>query len=207
VALHVSRLTPTGAVGAQADVPVPFGGGLSSVFVHLRAPKAMPLSQSGFHAARAFARPDGGVVLPGAVAVIQYTGEGAGYETEQAAVASVTPAFAVDSAFGGPAQPAKIRVRLTKQRATVDAKRLRVSITATTSSPGLALLTVKAGKRTIARSTAPVFASGTQRLPALLTLTGRRALKHAHRLRVTVTASFRDLMGSRASARTRGTLR
>jgi hypothetical protein len=73
--------------------------------------------------------------------------------------------------------------------------------------PGLARLTVKVGKRTVARSTAAVFFTGTQRLPALLTLTGRRTPKHARRVRVTVTATFRDLAGSTATATARGTLR
>ena len=78
---------------------------------------------------------------------------------------------------------------------------------ATTSGPGLALLRVRAGARIIARSTAPVFASGRQRLRALLTVTGRSYLRHTHHVRVRVTATFRDLVGERATATARGMLR
>jgi hypothetical protein len=209
VALRVSRISTTGALTAAGDVAVPFGGGLSSVFVHHRAPRATSLSQSGFHAARAFVRPDGGVILPGSVGVVQYTGEGAGFEVERAAVAAITPALALDTAFGGPATPAKITVRVPSQRASLDASSrfLRVSVVVKSSGPGLALLTVKQGKRVIAHSTAPVYFTGTQRVPALLTLTGRRVLKHARHVRVTATVSFRNLVGAKAAASARGTLR
>jgi hypothetical protein len=52
-----------------------------------------------------------------------------------------------------------------------------------------------------------VFAAGQQRLRALLTTVGRRYLRHAHRVPVTVTATFRDLVGAQATARATGTLR
>jgi hypothetical protein len=44
-------------------------------------------------------------------------------------------------------------------------------------------------------------------VPALLTLTGRRVLKHARHVRVTATVSFRNLVGAKAAASARGTLR
>jgi hypothetical protein len=80
-------------------------------------------------------------------------------------------------------------------------------VTATTSGPGLCLLQVKAGRRVVARSLAPAFKRGRQRLRALLTVSGRRRLRHAHRLHVTVTATFRDLVGARARASARAVLR
>jgi uncharacterized delta-60 repeat protein len=210
VALRVSRISPTGAVTKSADVPVRFGGGLASVYTHIRAPKATSLDgQSGFHAGRAFARPDGGVVLPGAVGVVEYTGEGAGYEIERAGVAAITPDLALDPTFGGPLTPAKFSVSVPGQRAALDASKrlLRVSLVVKSSGPGLALLTVKSGKTVLARSTAPVYFTGTQRVRAFLTLTGRRVLKRAHHVRVSVSASFRSLVGANATARARGTLR
>lgn len=78
---------------------------------------------------------------------------------------------------------------------------------ATTSGPGLALLTVRSGRRVLARSTAPVLRAGRQRLPALLTVTGRRLLPHAHGVRVTVTARFRDLVGREAAGTAHGRLK
>ena len=79
-----------------------------------------------------------------------------------------------------------------------------IAVTARTSGPGLCLLRVRAGGRVVARSTIAVFAAGAQPLQARLTTTGRRA---PHGAPVTVTATFRDLVGAQASARAAGTLR
>jgi len=168
-----------------------------------------PLVQNSFRAGHAIVRPDGSLIVPGAVAAIQYTGEGEGFLSDAAAIVALTPSFELDPAFGGTARPARIAVRVPRQRAvtTADRRLLRIAVTATTSGPGLCLLEARAGRRVVARSTAPVYATGTQRLPALLTLTGRRVLPHARHVRVTVTARFRDLIGAEASARATGVLR
>jgi uncharacterized delta-60 repeat protein len=209
-ALRVARVTSQGAVEAAKVVPIGFAGGLATVFAAHREPTVTPLDQSDFRPGRPFARADGSVVLPGAVGVVQYTGEGVGFEADRAAVAAVTSTFDLDPSFGGPARRARIAVRVTRQRAAsaTNARLLRIAVSARASGPGLCLLRVKAGGRVIAHSTAPVYASGPQRLPALLTTAGRRYLRsHRHRVRVTVTATFRDLVGSRASATAIGTLR
>ena len=208
-ALRVARITRAGVVAAARDVPIPFGGGRVTVFAARRDPIVASLGQSGFVPGRAFARTDGSVVLPGAVGVVQYTGEGVGEAIDQAAVATVTPSFLLDRSFGGPARTA-ISVRVARQRAasTTRLGLLRVAVTARASGPGLCLLRVRAGGRIIARSTAPVFAAGRQRLPALLTTAGRRYLRrHRHHVRVTVTAAFRDLVGDSAQASAAGALR
>jgi uncharacterized delta-60 repeat protein len=208
--LRAARVTGGGVVASATDVPIAFGGGNATVFAAHREPTVIALGQTGFSPGRAIAREDGSLVLPGAIGVVQYTGEGVGYEIDQAAVAAVTPAFALDPSFGGPAQPAEISVRVARQRASTatDVRLLRVAVGARASGPGLCLLRVTAGGRVIARSTAPVFSTGPQRLRALLTTAGRRYLRrHAHHVRVTVTATFRDLVGARASARALGTLR
>jgi uncharacterized delta-60 repeat protein len=206
---RISRITSDGKVANTKLVPIPFGGGLATVFARMRAPRVTSLDQSGYRPGRALLRADGSVVLPGAVGVIQYTGEGAGYMAEQAAIAALTPSFGLDPSFGGPVRPARISIRVPRQRARLTTHRnlLRVAVTATTSGPGLCLLEVKAGRTVVARSTAPVFRSGTQRLRALLTPTGRRKLRNARNVRVTVTAKFRDFVRSTATARARGTLR
>jgi hypothetical protein len=207
--LIAARVSPAGIVASVANVAIPFGGGQASVFAVHRAPLVTSLRQTGFFPGRALARADGSLVLPGATAVVQYTGEGAGYEIDQAAVAAVTPAFVLDPSFGGPARPATVSVHVARQRATsaTDVRLLRVAVSVRTPGPGLCRLRVKVGRRVIAHSTAPVFAAGQQRLRALLTTVGRRYLRHAHRVPVTVTATFRDLVGAQATARATGTLR
>jgi len=142
------------------------------------------------------------------VGIIQYTGEGDGYELEQAAVAAITPALALDPSFGGPALPARLSLRIPRQRASAatSARLLRIAVMADASGPGLCLVRVKAGGRVVAHSVAPVFSMGRQRLRALLTATGRRTLRHAHNVRITVTATFRDLVGSETKATATGVL-
>ena len=49
---------------------------------------------------------------------------------------------------------------------------MSVLVTATTSGPGLCLLRVKAGRQVVARSLAPAFRRGRERLRALLTIPG-----------------------------------
>jgi uncharacterized delta-60 repeat protein len=198
-----------GTVSRPAPIDPGFGGGLASLFARHRAVTVTPLAQTGYRPGRAIMRGDGSVVVPGGVGVIQYTGEGAGYLHEEEAALGLTPALALDPAFGGPATPARIGLEVPAQRAASDAatKLLRVAVDATTSGPGLAVLRVTAGGRVVATSTAPVLRTGHQRLRALLTVAARRSLRHAHRVRVTVTATFRDLVGRQATARARGVLR
>jgi uncharacterized delta-60 repeat protein len=208
-ALTAYAVSALGAVDAPRTIRVPFAGGLASVAAHIRPVIVQPLEQSRYGAGRAVLRPDGSLFVPGSVAVTQYTGEGTGFGHGEVAAASLTPDLAPDPAFGGAARPAWLAIRVPAQRARVDAQRrfFRVAIDATTSGPGLALLTVRAGRRVVAQSTAPVLRSGRQRLPALLTVTGRRSLRSAHGVRVTVTARFRDLVGQEATATARGRLR
>jgi hypothetical protein len=167
-----------------------------------------PLAQSRYAAGRAIVRPDGSLLIPGTVGVTQYTGEGVGFEHEEEAAVSLTSALKLDPSFGGPTAPARLSVRLPAQRAVADASRrtLRVAVDATTSGPGLALLEVRARGVLIARSTAPVLRTGGQRLRALLTVRGRRELRHAHRVSVMLQATFRDLVGQIATASARGRL-
>ncbi|HEU4979213.1 MAG TPA: hypothetical protein VFT42_09990 [Solirubrobacteraceae bacterium] len=206
---RIARVAPDGAVTAKADVPTPFGGGVATFFARHRAPFVTSLNQSGFHAGHAFVRPDGSLVVPGMVNVVQYTGEGVGFEVEQAAVAAIAPNLSLDASFGGAATVARLRIGVPRQRASTARKidRLAVTVKATTPGPGLAFLTVKAGRHTIARSIAPVLRGGSQRLRALLTLTGRRYLRHRHNVRVSVRATFSDLLAQRRTSTARGTLR
>lgn len=166
-----------------------------------------PLRQSGYFPGRAFTRPDGSIVLPGAIAVVQPTGEGAGHEVDRAAAVALTPSCARDSSFGGPASPARLRVRIPRRRVATARRRHEIAVTAATSGIGLCRLRVRAGRRLIADSTAPVFTAGRQTLQARTTEAAGRTLRHARHLRIIVTATFRDLMGSTATAAAHGRLR
>jgi hypothetical protein len=209
-AVRLARVAADGTVTTDATVRLPFGGGVATRRTVHRAPVVTPLAQTGFRAGHVVLRPDGSLLVPGAVGVIQYTAEGEGFEVDEAAVAAIAPSLtALDPAFGGAAMPARVRIGVPAQRATSAAspRLLRIAITATTSGPGLARLTVRWRGVVVARSTAPVYATGGQRLAAYLTLAGRRALRSAHHVRITVTATFRDLAGEQARSTTRATLR
>ena len=69
----------------------------------------------------AIVRPDGSLIVPGAVAAIQYTGEGEGFLSDAAAIVALTPSFELDPAFGGTERPARIAVRVPRQLAAMTA--------------------------------------------------------------------------------------
>ena len=195
--LRAARVTTAGRiVGSVAHAPLVFGGGTTTTGP-MRGETS--LRQNAFVPGHALARADGSLVLPGATSVVEHTDRGLTHAISEAAVAATTPAFALDPAFGGAARPPTISVRLAPGRLTNP-----IAVTARTSGPGLCLLRVRARGRVIARSTTAVFAAGDHPLQARLTTTGRRA---PHGAPVTVTATFRDLVGAQASARAAGTLR
>src|SRR3954452_2527252 len=172
LALRITRVGADGTVVRRARVPMPFAGGLASVFARQRPVQVMPLGQTVYRPGRAIVRPDGRLLVPGGVGVVQYTGEGEGFMHEEEAAALLGADLQLDPSFGGPARRARISLRVPAQRAALVARpnTLRVAVDATTSGTGLARLEVRAGKRLIARSTAPVYRTGRQRLPALLTV-------------------------------------
>lgn len=202
-----TRIASNGAITASAKVPLDFGGGYASHFALHLIPRSTPLTQSGFAGGTPTLRPDGSIVMSGAVAVIQGTGEGEGFISDQAALLAVGPDLKPLARFGGTLTPASITVSVPKQRAATAAKNLGVTVSARTSDVGLARITVKAGKVVVARSTPAAFKVGAQRLPVYLTAIGRKRLKTAKRLRVTVSATFRSLIGATARATAKGTLR
>ncbi|CAA9530419.1 MAG: hypothetical protein AVDCRST_MAG30-3723 [uncultured Solirubrobacteraceae bacterium] len=207
--LVVARLSADGVVVRRGEVDVPFGGGGASMFARRRVPRATPLAQNGFVGGRPIVRPDGSLMLPGAVGVHEATGEGTGIGIDQAAVAAFTPAFELDEAFGGPARQPVVSLRVARQRAAtaVGTNRLALSMRVTAPGPGLALLQVRARGKTIARSTAPVYRAGTTTRRVFLTRTGRAMLRGARNLRVKAGMRFRDLVGTENAASARGRLR
>ena len=77
----------------------------------------------------------------------------------------------------------------------------------TASAVGTARVTVRTGGRTIAQSVVPLFHVGAQVLPIELTRTGFAWLRTHRVVRVSVSATFRDLLAWTASASAPGTLR
>lgn len=215
--IRVARRLPDGVPdpawgGAAGTLLAPaFGGGYATVGAVHRVPGVGPLRQSGFSAATVLARPDGGLLLAGSVAVTQYTGEGTGLLHEEIAVAAYRPDLSPDPGWGGPARPASLTLSVPPQRATIVAHprmRRAIRVLATTSAAGLARIEIRSRGRLIARTNAPVFRAGAgQRLLVFLTREGRRVLAGAHDLPVSVTATFRDLVASEARATAHGRLR
>jgi uncharacterized delta-60 repeat protein len=208
--LRTHRVNADGTVALEMAPTLAFGGGVATAPAFHRIPTATSIDQTGFSTGRPFARADGGVVVPGAVNVVRYAGEGVGVQTTRAAVAAFTPGFTPDPAFGGPAVAPTIRLKVPPQRARTAAKATRyaMNVTATASGPGLALLRVTDAKNVvIARSTAPVFKAGRQTLKAYLTKSGRKRLKHARNVKIKVSVHFRDLVYGFAEHKASGTLR
>lgn len=174
-----------------------FGGGLaaSSRARRLSADALRPLDS--FAPAELLRRPDGSFLAVGGARIVRYTGEGDGFSSGFFAVAGYTPILTLDPAFGGPQAPARLIVRVARQRARTSARLGRVLVRATASGPGLALLRVRDGRRRILAETyEPVYAGGpvTVRIP--LTATGRRLLRGGG-LRVQAGSAFRDLLTAR----------
>lgn len=199
---------PTGA-----GVYPRFGGGESSFVVSVRPRPVETLSQDSFrfqnsdgitHLVR---RADGSYLVAGGVGVIQPTGEGAGYSIGRFAAAALTPAFAVDGAFGGPATAPSLSARLTLQRAATAHTRHGIRIDLKVSAVGLAHVTITHGGRAIANSLLPVFNTARQTIPVELTSYGNAYLRQHRNVRVSITATTHDLLATTATTTAQGRLR
>lgn len=189
-----------------------FGGGYGTFRAVIRLPAPTPLVQNGFTTGSLLVRPDGRLLVAGSVGVIQYTGEGEGYQHDQLGVAGYRPDLSPDQKWGGAAKAARLAVRVPAQRIRVirtsrESRAVRVDLT--TSGPGLARIEVRGRGAVLARTTAPVFrGGGSQHALVYLTAAGRRLLTaRTHHVRVRVTATFRDLVRRQATATTQGILR
>jgi uncharacterized delta-60 repeat protein len=209
----VERINADGSVDSSLGgahglvVRLPFGGGGSSFVVSKRARPLPRLGQNSFAGARLVPRPDGSFIAPGGVVVTQPTGEGAGKSIFRFAAGALTSSFALDRSFGGPAARVRATARVPRQRASRDVRRHGVLVRLSVSSPGLALVKVRAGRRVVAQSVLPIFRGGRHLLPVELTKSGNRFLRSHRRVRVSVVATARDLLAGQATARARGTLR
>lgn len=213
-ALSVRRILANGttdiALGGASGLSVPlvFGGGGSSFQVS-KLPRPLPaLGQNTFNGDSLVKRPDGSYIVGGGVDVTTPTGEGAGRSIFRFAAASLTPAFALDPAFGGPAAPLAAKVSVSVQRRTTAHTRHGIRVRLTSSGQGLALVKVRAAGITVAQSVVPVFVAGAQTLPVELTSRGNALLrKSSRRLHVSVSVTVRDLVASQGTATAEGALR
>jgi uncharacterized delta-60 repeat protein len=210
---QVERVSATGAVDPTLGGPsglsltLGFGGGGSTFLVSQRPLPQPPLAQNTFRAGLYLVRADGSYLVVGGVHVSQATGEGAGFSIFDFAAAALTPAFAPDTSFGGPAIPLRAAVRVPAQTAATDRRRHGVRVTLDASAPGLARVVIKTHGRVIAQSVLPVFAAGRKTLPVELTAFGNQWLSRHHPVAVSVTATARDLLTATATATASGSLR
>lgn len=207
--LVLQRVAPDDRVDAPAGrrLGLGFGGGLATVFARLAPRPVGSLAQTGFTPADVVRRPDGSLLVAGGIRIVRYTGEGAGFSSGLFAAASLTPALAPDPSFGGAAVRPRVRVAVAAQHLAGVRRLKRVLVRAETTSPGLAVLRVRAGGRTVAEMLEPLFTSGHSALRVRLTRAGERYLRaRKGSLRVTVSVRARDVLGQEAVASAGGRL-
>jgi hypothetical protein len=192
---------------AGRTVDLPFGGGGSSFVISVH-PRPLPsLYQNSFTGSGLVPRPDGSYVVAGGVSVVQPTGEGDGLSIGRFALAALTPAFTLDTSFGGPATPLRLGIRLVRQRARTARAMHGIRVVVKSSAVGLANVKVQHAGYTIARSVLPIFKTTSHSLPVELTHYGNRYLARHRNVRVTVNATGRDLLTTTATSTAHGRLR
>jgi uncharacterized delta-60 repeat protein len=205
--LNVRLVGSDGAVSPGRDLDLRFGGGGSSFVVSVRPRRVASLEQNSFFGQRLVPRADGSYLVPGAVRVSQPTGEGTGFSIGRFAAAAMTPSLRLDTTFGGPAAPLRLSARLAPQRAQTARARHGIRIVLKASAVGLARVKVTHGGRAIAHSLLPVFTTRSRTLPVELTQYGNTYLRRHRNVRVTITATARDLLTTTATTIARGRLR
>jgi uncharacterized delta-60 repeat protein len=211
--LGAVRVTATGTVDESFGGPTGafytprFGGGDASPASGPGRGPAPRLGQDSFVAGGLVARPDGSYLAVGGVDVVAPAGErrGDGRSVFDFAAAALTPGFTGASGFGGRARHLALKLTIPAQTAAADSRH-GISVGLDASAPGLALVTIRAGGSVIARSLLPILAAGPQTLPVALTSRGAGLLRDAAGVRVTASASGRDLLGALAHAAATGTL-
>jgi uncharacterized delta-60 repeat protein len=204
----IARLVgPNGAIVQTRTVDMPFGGGGSSFIGNVRPRPLTDIKQNTFLAETVVRRSDGSYIVPGGVHVSQPTGEGVGFSIGRFAAAGLTPGFSLDTSFGGPATAPKLSLRLSLQRARSAYTRHGIRVSLKSSAVGLARVRIKHGNRLIAQSLLPVFKTTRHTLLVGNTKYGNTYLRHHRNVRVTISATGRDLLTSTDTATARGRLR
>jgi uncharacterized delta-60 repeat protein len=205
--LSARFVSAAGAIALSRTVDLPFGGGGSSFLVSVRPRPVGTLRQNSFFGKVVVRRSDGSYVVPGGVKVSRPTGEGTGFSTGRFAAAALTPQFALDRSFGGPAKALRLTVRLSRQRASSARTRHGIRVTLKSSAIGLARVKITHAGRAIALSLVPIFKTTEHTLPIELTRYGNTYLRRHRNVKVAVTAQARDLLTATRTARAAGRLR
>jgi uncharacterized delta-60 repeat protein len=208
------RLTPAGAIdqtfngGGAKRIALGFGGGGSGFVVSVR-PRPLPslVQDSADIRGTVVERADGSFLAVNGVAVLQGTGEGEGKSIFDFAAAGLTAQFAPDASFGGPATPLEAELRVIRQRASTAHTRHGILVELTLTQPGLARVVIKAHGRVVAQNVLPAFGHGETTVPVELTAYGNTYLRSHRGVKVTATATGRDLLTNTATATASGTLR
>jgi uncharacterized delta-60 repeat protein len=208
------RLTPSGALDptfggpAAKQIALGFGGGGAGVLASVRPRPLPPLAQDSTDIRGTLVeRADGSFLAVNGVSVIQPTGEGAGRSIFGFALAGLTPSFGPDPSFGGPATKLYAKLRAVKQRASTAHTRHGILVSMTMDQPGLARVVIKAHGRVVAQNVLPIFGHGQQTLPVELTTYGNQLLRTHSGVKITATATGRDLLTNTARSTASGILR
>ena len=204
---RVSLVTAGGTIAGTRDITPRFGGGTSGYIPNSRPTPLSPFVQNSFFGRGLLPRPDGSYLVPGSASVSQPSGEGAGFSVGRFAVAALTDEFAPDTSFGGPATPPVLSVRLRPQRAATARTRHGIRLQVDASRVGLARVKVARAGRALAYSVLPVFQTGRHTIVIELTRYGITYLRRHHDVRVTITATGRDLLTNTVRTTARGRLR
>jgi hypothetical protein len=209
--LSALRVTPTGTVdqtfGGSTGIRFKpgFGGGAGSP-AGIDPSPGTPLAQDSFAAHAVAVRPDGSYLAVGGVDVAGPAGAGRTRASFAFATAALTPDFAPLSGFGGPARPLRVKLSIPPQTAAAAASRHAVEVRLDVSAAGLTRVTVRASGHLIARTVAPIFGAGPRLLGVALTRSGAAVLASPRAVRVTASATARNLVIQGATASASGTL-
>jgi uncharacterized delta-60 repeat protein len=211
--LNALRVQPDGSVdpsfggAAGMHFQPSFGGGTAGVLSSVRPRPLPPLAQNSFAAGQVVLRADGSLLAVGGVSVVSPTGEGEGRSIFDFAASALTPGFAADTSFGGAAKRPTLKLSISRQGAASARATHGIRVRLDASAPGLARVTIRVNGRAIAESVLAVFGSGPRTLPVELTKYGNTLLGGGHGVRVSASATVRNLLSATAGATAAGTLR
>ena len=199
--LEIRRLSARGRVTMRRSLTLGFGGGSAG-----KRDSRRNLLQNSFGGGQLVRRPDGTFLVPGGVGLSRPDSDGELVSISRFAAAVLTPSLRLDRAFGGPARPLRVSVRLPRQNGAAVARQAAISVELRLSSVGLARVRIAHRGRAVARGLLAVLDTSGQVSPIRLTPFGRRYLREHPHARVSITVTARDLLTNVRSAHAAGRL-
>jgi hypothetical protein len=194
------RLGPTGAPAGERHAAFAFGGGTFGPSGLAR------LAGAGQFGGSPLIRRADGAVVYGGTAGVNFDDGGAGFiDSSQWAVAAVRPDGTL--APGAPSAALRISLRPLPQRLALVRRHAGLKVRVSPSRRGLANVTATANGRRIAAEAVPFWGVHRSTMFVRLTRAGRRLVRSAARVRVRYRITVEDLVGHRATATARATLR